>query len=155
MSQAAAQGWIEQVAKAVLTAGEHAKLPPPIVHGFDGDSWVWTWRHESDGNRKVGPRIAEVQVRAHPDPLGEGIATEVAAASWVPDQRQLSWARTFAASFVTFKDLAHASDALADELTQSLAAAWRAAADAADRLEDVAQRRAHTARELKDRGLLA
>lgn len=145
----ATQAWLRILDTAINNAVEDI-LPYPVIHGFDGDGWVWKWR-EYTWDRE---RVSEVHFRARPEPLGEGVETEISILAWMLQNRKLSYGRKQSGSYYTFEHIEHIFRSereraiLEDYLRFELLQSWEAVTSLVYRLEELEARREEAIRSL-------
>ncbi len=145
----AIQAWLEILDTAINNAVEEI-LPYPVIHGFAGDGWVWKWR-EYTRDRE---RVSEVHFHARPEPLGEGVETEISILAWMLQNRKLSYGRKQSCSYYTFEYIEHISQSgreramLEDYLRFELLQSWEAVTSVVYRLEELEARREEALRSL-------
>ena len=130
--------WLKMLDRTIAMASETLQLPKSEAQAFDGDGWVWASRTYLDlpadlsavQLSSASSRVAEVQVRARPDTLDDGLNLEIVAVAWKLRARDAAWSRACAAWHVDPAELAGREFSV--RMNAGLRDAWNVAQRAAN-----------------------
>ncbi|MBI1735488.1 MAG: hypothetical protein HYR51_09970 [Candidatus Rokubacteria bacterium] len=141
--------WLTTVSELVTAAAVKAGLGHRLA-AFDGDAWVWIWRHESKPDRTTEERL-----RIRPDSLNEGVEFELSAVAWMESQRAIAANRMVWSQFVRTVDLQEQSTGLLTALAHHLGEGRRSAVALGEHLDHLNKGRKEMVDDLRARGLLS